>query len=465
MNVDDPKTSVRDDEDQPAPAPQPTTAGATGLPTYTDLQAGIAALQEQLRRMSASEPMDVAPPILPAGNGQPALSLDNQPAPADPNPAGGPAIPGNGSDALVMGAKVEVGSNWRSYVGNFSGDSETNRDIMEYLRRFETTILSHAWENGPACANFMSTLRGGAQSWAYLHRDDHPNKSRNWLELKAAFLKRYSRERANTTIDWSKEFVQRKSEGIRDFSDRIRYTLRNSMDIQWMETDNMTPEQKLSLEKARDFVERTHEQYFIHGMLNEIRVKCDAIPTFHSKNIVEKIKDAASIETQSGLHPVDRKLRNKTVSAATTEDTNDATKSKKSRKPKEEETETSEIDAMVAEFRKKLERERKGKSSGNFGNYNRGRGGAAPTHGSRGNNFRGGYRGNNRGNNNYRNGNNEGPLKRRVLCHKCQKWGYHYARKCPVPNHALNLLTMDDPNYDEGLTHPYEEESTESLNE
>ena len=354
-------------------------------------------------------------------------------------------------DELQSGSDSKVPNwNWKTMVGNFTGDNQTNgnaNDCQLFMRRFEKCVDLWSWNDVAAISAFEMCLKGTALMWITNFSIIHPNKVKNWSEVKDAFRKEFDNTyKPQDKVASLRGLIQDKTESVGSFAIRVEYTVltldmneENTVAcdaiISKFQVDDETEENRRKRKKAmediykvgRDAVRRENMlQYFCNGLRPAIKTKTLAIPNL--KTYEDFVAAAKQVELAEDKH---------TNSIAAVDDIDACAE-----KAYEASTECRELKELDKSIDALLQKFRNLNQNGN-GRQRRfeSRGRNAPQQ----RNVRGNGRFRGRSNFNSRqngNGNNTAAANsmRMIQCFRCKKWGYHRANNCPIPNEQLSEI-------------------------
>ena len=326
-----------------------------------------------------------------------------------PPPAGGAATADN---------KIPDPSNWKSNVGNFSGNNDDDiGNVIKFIKRLEGVKTIKNWNDAAIINAFSLCLTDYAYIWFDNTSRRHPNDVTRWPRVKELFYKEF--RKTATTQERTKvmsELTQRHTESARKFANRVDYTLAKLMEL---DTDPTQPAdfirgQKVALDDNIKYV-------FVNGLKKTIKEKVEGQPGLDTLD--ELIDAAEHAERASG---------GVKMSVSTMEEQKDV--------------KVDELKLQIDALNKRIEAmstrggrgNRRAQQGGRYQRRAQYRGyGRGPSRGGRGGAFQ--------------------PQSRRIFCYRCRQYAYHKADTCPVTREQMAYMEEMDPN----MPPPEDEENEE----
>ena len=324
-----------------------------------------------------------------------------------PPPAGGAATADN---------KIPDPSNWKSNVGNFSGNNDDDiGNVIKFIKRLDGVKTIKNWNDAAIINAFSLCLTDYAYIWFDNTSRRYPDDVKRWSRVKELFYKEF--RKTATTQERTKvmsELTQRHMESARKFANRVDYTLAKlvELDADPTQSADFIRGQKVALDDNIKYV-------FVNGLKKTIKEKVEGQPGLDT---LDDLIDAAEhAERASG---------GVKMSVSTMEEQKDV---------KVDELKL-QIDALNKRIEAMSTRGGRGTRRAQGGRYQR----------------RSQYRGYGRGQQRGGRGSFQ-PQTRRIFCYRCRQYAYHKADTCPVTREQMAFMEEMDPN----MPPPEDEENEE----
>ena len=142
-----------------------------------------------------------------------------------------------------------------------------------------------------AMNNFTQILTGTARTWMELHQAYEPRKTKKWDVFKEAFLAEYQSLKNETEAhEQVAKLIQGKTEKSLDFSYLVKHTVAVIRKYKAELPAGATEIQRTVAMMQKQRVEEEINQYFMNGLLQEIKAMMMAQSTYRGMNIDEKIQ-------------------------------------------------------------------------------------------------------------------------------------------------------------------------------
>ena len=333
-------------------------------------------------------------------------------------PDGPPPQAGNVGGAAAADNKIPDPSNWKSNVGNFSGNNDDDiGNVIKFIKRLEGVKTIKNWNDAAIINAFSLCLTDYAYIWFDNTSRRHPNDVTRWPRVKELFYKEF--RKTATTQERTKvmsELTQRHTESARKFANRVDYTLAKlvELDADPTQSADFIRGQKVALDDNIKYV-------FVNGLKKTIKEKVEGQPGLDTLD--ELIDAAEHAERASG---------GVKMSVSTMEEQKDV--------------KVDELKLQIDALNKRIEAmstrggrgNRRAQQGGRYQRRAQYRGyGRGPSRGGRGGAFQ--------------------PQSRRIFCYRCRQYAYHKADTCPVTREQMAYMEEMDPN----MPPPEDEENEE----